>query len=144
MKKILLSMAAVAALAATAAPAAAQDWRRDGRGYEGRGYDQGRDYDQGRGYDQGQRITGRYDALEWQLNNAAQEGRMSRGEARELLSMWRQNQPLAWRVETGRASGGERQRVMRTMNVIERALAQSQRYSRYDRDDRGYGRDWRR
>ncbi|HEY8615546.1 hypothetical protein [Phenylobacterium sp.] len=132
MKKILLSMAAVAALGAAAVPAAAQPWRGD--------------YDRSDRYE-GQRFTGRYDALEWQINSAARERRLSWGEARELLDMWRTNQPLAWRVETGRASGWERQRVLTTMNRIERALERSQRYSRYDRDDEyGYAerRDWRR
>ncbi|WP_395671882.1 hypothetical protein [Phenylobacterium sp.] len=129
MKKILLALAATAAVAATAAPAAAQNWRGD----------------YGRGYAEGQRFTGRYDALEWQLRNAADEGRINRGEARELLNMWRVNQPLAWRVETGRASPREHQRVMTTMNRIERALDRSQRYSRNERYDR-YDRydDWRR
>ena len=140
MKKILLSMAAVAALGATAVPAAAQSWRGDHDRYEG------------------QQLTGRYDALEWQINQAARERRLSGGEARELLDMWRSNQPLAWRVETGRASGWERQRVLTTMNRIEGALQRSHRYSRndrYDRYDRGdryerndqygrYERDWRR
>ncbi|WP_374470825.1 hypothetical protein [Phenylobacterium sp.] len=128
MKKILLSMAAVAALGAAAVPAAAQPWRGD--------------YDRNDRHE-GQRFTGRYDALEWQINAAAREGRLNRGEARDLLAQWRDNQPLAWRVETGRASGYERQRVLSTMNRIERALERSHRYSRYDRDD-GYGRDWRR
>jgi opacity protein-like surface antigen len=128
MKKILLSMAAIATLGAAAAPAAAQPWRGD--------------YDRNDRYE-GQRFTGRYDALEWQINAAARERRLSWGEARDLLAQWRDNQPLAWRVETGRASGYERQRVLTTMNRIERALERSQRYSRYDRDDR-YGGDWRR
>jgi hypothetical protein len=127
MRKILLTLAATAAVAVTAAPAAAQNWRGDyGRG----------------GHAEGQRFTGRYDALEWQLRNAANEGRISRGESRELLNMWRINQPLAWRVETGRASQREHQRVMTTMTRIERALDRSQRFSRYDRDDRRG--DWRR
>jgi Flp pilus assembly protein TadB len=119
MKKILLSMAAVAALGAAAVPAAAQPWRGDHDRYEG------------------QRFTGRYDALEWQIQQAAQERRISWNEARELQRMWRDAQPLAWRVETGRASGWERQRVFNTMNRIERTLARSYAYS-------GYGRDWRR
>ena len=119
MKKILLSMAAVAALGAAAVPAAAQPWRGDHDRYEG------------------QRFTGRYDALEWQIQQAAQERRISWNEARELQRMWRDAQPLAWRVETGRASGWERQRVFNTMNRIERTLERSYAYG-------GYGRDWRR
>ncbi|HEY8616361.1 hypothetical protein [Phenylobacterium sp.] len=81
---------------------------------------------------EGERFTGRYDALEWQLRRAADEGRIPWGQANALLEQWRVNQPLAWRVETGRASAWERDRVYRTMNRIENVLDRSQRYSRYD------------
>ncbi|MCR5877960.1 hypothetical protein [Phenylobacterium sp. J367] len=93
MKKILLSMAAVAALGATAIPAAAQPWRGD----DHRGHDR---------YE-GQRFTGRYDALEWQINNAARERRISGSEARQLLSIWRDAQPpgVARRERPGQRLG---------------------------------------
>jgi hypothetical protein len=123
LKTIALGGAAALGLTAAAmAPAAsAQPWRG--------------------GYEQGERFTGRYDALEWQVRQAADEGRIPWGEANALLNQWRVNQPLAWRVETGRASPRERARVFRTMERIEAVLDRSQRYSRYD--DRYDGR-WRR
>jgi hypothetical protein len=111
----LISLSVLGISAASMTPAAAQQWRN--------------------GY-QGERFTGRYDALEWQLRNAADEGRIRPQQADRLLSMWRENQPLAWRVETGRANQWERQRVMTTMSRIEQALSRSQRYTRYDRDPR--------
>ena len=119
---------AVASLSALSAlPASAQGWR-DGRG----------------GYE-GERLTGRYDALEWQVRNAANEGRIPWGQANRLLDLWRVNQPLAWRVETGRASPRERRRVFAAMSRIEATLSRSQRYSRYDdRYGRDYDRGWRR
>ncbi|MCR5879808.1 hypothetical protein [Phenylobacterium sp. J367] len=122
MMKTLAGVAALSLSAAALAPAAAsaQPWRG--------------------GYDQGERFTGRYDALEWQLRQAADQGRIPHRQADVLLRQWRVNQPLAWRVETGRASPRERDRVLRTMDRIETALDHSERYSRYD--DR-YDR-WRR
>jgi hypothetical protein len=121
MKKILLSLAAVGALAAGAAPAAAQPWRGD---YDG-GY-----HESYRG-----RLTTAYvDSLDWKIRNAAREGRISWGEARELRGEFREVQPIAWRVETGRADRWETMRLQRTVDHIEWAV------HRGDRD--GYG--WRR
>lgn len=145
MKKILLSVAAVAALAATTAPAAAQDWRGPDRGYDRnaeRTYDRGDD----RSYGRGSNLTTSYvDSLEWKINNAAREGRISRGEARQLMAEFKQVQNSAWRVQNGQASGWERQRLQTTVNRIEMALS---RYANRDRDGRdygyGYGRDGRR
>jgi hypothetical protein len=138
MKKILIALAATTALAA-AVPAAAQPWRgdndyRDDRRYEHRGHVD-------------HRLTTSYvDSLEWKIRNAAQERRISWQDARELREQLRQVQPLAWRVETGRASSWEHQRLERTVNRIERAVNSYARYDRrYDRDyGYGYGRDWRR
>ena len=129
MKKILLSLTAAAALAAAAAPAAAQDWR----GHHDRGYSHG-----------GQNYTGYVDGLEWKIRNAADHGVISRGEARELLREFRSVQQIAWRVQTGAASGWERQRLDRTIARIESAVNRPSRYARgrYDRDDRYNG--WRR
>jgi hypothetical protein len=140
MKKILIALAATTALAAAAAPAAAQSWRGDND----------RDYrDNGRGYATSQRTTSYVDSLEWQINNAVQERRISRGEARQLLSDLRQVQPIAWKVQTGRASGWERQQLERTVQRIQQAVNDRGRRDRRDhRDDRdygsGYGRDYRR
>lgn len=123
MNKILLSVAAAAALATAAAPAAAQSWDRD----------------HGRSYAGARHTTGAVDGLEWKIRNAANEGRITRGEARELMGELRAVQPLAWRVETGQASRWERQRLSQAVNHIERAVNTYRRADRYDRDDREYG-----
>ncbi|WP_334164530.1 hypothetical protein [Phenylobacterium sp.] len=123
MKNILLSVAAAAALATAAAPAAAQSWDR--------GHD--------RAYAGARHTSGEVDGLEWKINNAAREGRISRGEARELMGELRAVQPLAWRVETGQASRWERQRLDQAVNRIERAVNTYRRADRYDRDGREYG-----
>lgn len=120
MKKILLSVAAAAALATAAAPAAAQSWDRD----------------HGRAYAGARSTSGEVDGLEWKIRNAVNEGRISRGEARELMGELRAVQPLAWRVETGQASRWERQRLNQAVNRIERAVNTYRRADRYDRDDR--------
>ncbi|HEY8573783.1 hypothetical protein [Phenylobacterium sp.] len=140
MKKILIALAATTALAAAAAPAAAQDWRRDNdrqwdQRYEQR-YDRRGDH----------RLTSAYvDSLEWKIHNAAQERRISRQEARQLMAEFRQVQTLAHRVETGRASGWERQRLTRVVDRIEQAVNTRARYDRRDRDyGYGYGGDYRR
>jgi hypothetical protein len=126
MKKILLSLAAVAALGATAAPAAAQSW--------GDRYDHGR-YD--RHYDS--RLNTAYvDGLQWKIENAARERRISWGEAQSLKSELRQVQPLAWRVQTGQARGFEVERLERVVNRIDSAVNRAPHYA-YDRyDRRGY------
>jgi opacity protein-like surface antigen len=130
MKKILLSLTAVAALAAAAAPAAAQSWRGQD-GYAQRGYDNHQ-----RGYG-GSQLTTRYvDGLQWKIQNAANQGRISRGEARSLTAELRSVQPLTWKVQTGRASGWERQRLERTVSRIDQAVSS---YARYDRGHRDYG-----
>lgn len=138
MKKILIALAATTALAAAAAPAAAQSWRGD---------NDHRDFrDNGRGHATSQRTTGYVDGLEWQINNAVQERRISRGEGRQLLADLRQVQPLAWKVQTGRASGWERQRLERTVSRIQEAVNDRGRRDRRDNRDygSGYGRDYRR
>jgi hypothetical protein len=129
MKKILIALAATTALAAAAAPAAAQPWRGD--------------HVQSH---RGQLTTAYVDSLQWKIGNAVDERRISRQEARELRDLLREVQPLAWRVQTGRASGWERQRLERAVDRIESAVT---RYARNDRRDHrdygyGYGRDSRR
>ncbi|MDB5494857.1 MAG: hypothetical protein JWP86_2194 [Phenylobacterium sp.] len=128
MKKLLLSIAAVAALGAAAAPAAAQPWRG--------GHD---DYQRHETYAPSRLTTPYVDGLEWKINNAAQEGRISWGEARGLRQELRQVQPIAWRVQTGQAGGWEAQRLERTVARIESAVNRGPRYGRYDRGDQ-YGR----
>jgi hypothetical protein len=117
MKKILLSLAATAALAAAAAPAAAQPWR---------------------GHDDvhGQMTTSYVDGLQWKIDNAVRERRISWNEARELKAELRQAQPIAWRVQTGQAGYRERQRLDRIVSRIESAV------NRYAMNERGRG--WRR
>lgn len=129
MKKLLLSLAAVAAVGAAAAPAAAQGW----------GYDH-RDHYTYNGYGGGRLDTSYVDSLEWKINNAAQEGRISWGEAQSLRTQLRQVQPIAWRVQTGQANGWEAERLQRTVSRIENAVNSYPRYGRYDRRDR-YDRD---
>jgi hypothetical protein len=133
MKKILLSLAATAAIVAAAAPAAAPPWRGDPNTARDRGY-------------VGSQLNTSYvDGLEWKINNAAQQRAISRGEQRQLLSELRQIQPIAWRVQTGQASRWERQRLENGVARIESAV---NRYARNDRDDRydRYSRNdgWRR
>jgi hypothetical protein len=112
MKKFLLPLAAMAAVAAAAAPAAAQPWRDGGHGR----YEHRNDYRDGR-------LTTSYvDGLEWKINNAAQYGRISWGEARELKREFREVQPLAWRVQTGAARPWEVQRLDRAVSHIEQAV----------------------
>jgi opacity protein-like surface antigen len=116
MKKLLLSLAAVAALGAAAAPAAAQPYGDWDHRYEGPGY--------------GRYDTAYVDSLAWKINNAAREGRISWGEARSLRGELRDVQPLAWRAQTGQARGWEMARLERTVNHIENAVNRGG-YGRY-------------
>ena len=81
MKKLILSLAAVAALAA-AVPAAAQPY--GGRGYDQRGYDQ-RGYDQ-RGWTP---IEVRLDRLHERIQRGVESGRLTRREAQGLRAEFR-------------------------------------------------------
>ena len=133
MKKILLSLAAVAALGAAAAPAAAQSWNH------------GRVNDS---YNSGQLTTSYVDSLDWKISNAAQEGRISWPQARQLRGELRQAQPLAWRVQTGQANGWEAQRLQSSVSRIEQAVNGygGRGYGRNPGREYGYGygHDWRR
>ena len=111
---------AVTGLAATSATA--QPWRDYNRGDYERG-----DYNRHDGY-RSNLTSGYVDSLEWRINNAAQEGRIPWGQARELLRELRQVQPLANRVETGRASQWEYRRLSNVVERIEGATS-SRRYS---------------
>jgi hypothetical protein len=120
MKTLLVSLTA-AALAAAVTPAAAQYYQR---GYQ-------HDYSP-----RAQATTGYVDSLDWKITNAAQQGRISWQQARELRGELRQVQPIAYRVQTGQANGWQRQRLDRTVARIERAVsgyATNERYNRYDR-----------
>ena len=114
MKNVLLSLAALAAVGAAAAPAAAQPWRGDHARYES--------------YVPHRLTTSYVDSLEWKINNAAQEGRISWGEARELRREFRQVRPLAWRVQTGEARPWEVERLDRAVTHIEVAVNRGGRY----------------
>lgn len=124
MKMLLISLSA-AALAAAVTPAAAQPY-----GYH-------------REPPVSQATTGYVDSLDWKITNAAQQGRISWQQARELRGELRQVQPIAYRVQTGQANPWQRQRLDRTVARIESAL---NGYARNDRYDRRYDRydHWRR
>jgi len=120
LKKIaLIGASALAVSAASTMTVQAQPW-----GYHGRAYDN--------------RLTTSYvDSLDWKITNAAQRGMISWSEARDLRGELRSVQPLAYRVQTGRANGYE---VQRLENVVNRIDAATSRYAynndhRYDRDD---------
>jgi len=125
MKTILVSLTAAAALAAAVSPAAAQ--------YYQRGYQQ--NY-----APHAQATTSYVDSLDWKITNAAQQGRISWRQARELRGELRQVQPIAYKVQTGQANGWQRQRLDRTIARIERAVSGYASNDRYDR----YRHDWRR
>jgi hypothetical protein len=110
--------------------------RRPGRGDAPRGYDAPRAYDHGY---RGDNVTGPVDRLQWRIDNAAREGRISWRQANDLRGDLRQAQSLAWKVQTGRASGWERQRLDRTVQRIEASVSG---HDRYDRRDDGR-RNWR-
>lgn len=144
MKTILLSLTAAGAIAAAAGPAGAQAWR--GQSDYGQRQDYGRqDYRRGaEGY--GRDLSTSYvDSLDWKIANAERNRVISSGEAQQLRAEFRQVQNIAWRVQTGQASGWERQRLQQTVARIEAAI------NRYAANDHrgpsyGYGQrdDWRR
>jgi hypothetical protein len=108
MRKLLLGAAAAASLAAIAVPAVAQPWQ----GYRHDDAPYGR-----------QISSGYVDSLEWRINNAARDRRISWGEARQLRNELRQIQgPLVYRVETGQASRWESRRLMQVVSRIENAV----------------------
>jgi hypothetical protein len=79
--------------------------------------------------------TSYVDSLEWRINNS----RMPSGERRELLSLLRSIQPLAWRAETGQASRWEIRRLENGVARIEQATryaSNDRRYPRYGYNDR--------
>jgi hypothetical protein len=95
---------------------------------------------------QAQDLNPRYvDSLNWRISNAAQQGRISWGEARELRGELHSVQPLAWRARSGQIDPRDYHRLAWTVHHIEaRTSGYASGYGRsYDRDhdhDRG---DWR-
>jgi hypothetical protein len=79
----------------------------------------GRYYDQERDYGRSERLTTGYvDSLNWRINNAAREGRISWREARDLQNELNQVKPLAYRYQTGQARQWEVNRLERTVDRI--------------------------
>jgi hypothetical protein len=115
---------------AMATTAAAQPWRDRGPAYDDdRGNYRGEYRGDRRGGHRGGNLTSSYvDSLDWRLDNAAREGRLPWGHARELRRELHQVQPLAWRVETGQASQWEYRRLSNVVSRIEAAINHS-RYS---------------
>jgi hypothetical protein len=77
---------------------------------------------------QGRLTTAYVDSLEWKIDNAAQAGALSHGQANRLRSELHEAQPLAWRVETGQARGYERHRLQGLVSDIEGAVSRVARY----------------
>lgn len=136
MKNLLVPIA-VAALAASMSPAAAQSW--SGQRDYGQSYQQGQSYrdggqaygargqyrDQGQAYrggGQGRLTTAYVDGLDWRIANAAQERRISWGEARQLRSDVRAVHDMVWRIETGQARAWEVNRVQQVVSRVEMAV----------------------
>jgi hypothetical protein len=108
LKKIIIgSSAALAMTGASVGVAQAQAGR-----YYDRGYDRGHE----------QRVdrlsTSFVDGLDWRIDNAVREGRISWREARDLKNDLNQVKPLAWRYQTGQARPWEIQRLQRTVDRI--------------------------
>ena len=127
-----LGLIGASALALSATAVTAQPYYGQHYGYTG-GYTHR--------YNDSRLNTSYVDSLEWKINNAAREGRISWGEARSLLAEFRQVQPLAWRVQTGQANDWEYRRLSNTVNRIEQAVNGS-RYGYNNRYDYGYRRGW--
>ena len=118
MKKVLLSLAAVAALAGSVAPAAAQSW----------------------GHGPNEFRSERPERLEWRIRQGERSGELSRREAYRLRSELRQTERLAARYSAdGHVNHWERTQVDQRLTRIAMQL-------RHDRRDReygaGYGRHW--
>ncbi|MGZ3277941.1 MAG: hypothetical protein ACXU82_01705 [Caulobacteraceae bacterium] len=82
----------------------------------GRYYDRGYDYRGGR---VDHLSTSYVDSLDWQIQNAAREGRISWREARDLRNELNRVKPLAYRYQTGQARQWEVNRLERTVDRID-------------------------
>lgn len=96
---------------------------------------------------QAQQLTTPYvDSLDWRITNAAREGRISWGEARELRGELRSVHDLAWRNQTGQIRPWEYRRLASTVHHIE-VRTSGYASNGYQRYGYGYGQDrddWRR
>jgi hypothetical protein len=80
----------------------------------------GRYYDRGHDYRRADRLSTSYvDSLNWQIDNAAREGRISWREARDLQNQLNQVKPLAYRYQTGQARQWEVNRLQQTVDRID-------------------------
>jgi hypothetical protein len=113
LKTFGLITASALALTATAAPSLAQPWRAPPPAYA-------------------RHLNTSYvDSLDWRITNAARQGMISWGQANALRAQLREVQPIAYRVETGRASRWEYRRLSRVVDRIEfatRGYAMNDRY----------------
>ena len=109
---IAVSTLALGGAAATAAQA--QPWNNYDRdhGYQNRGYDN-------RGYNDSRLSTSYVDGLDWKINNAAQRGMISWGQARNLRGELQGMKPIAWRVQTGQARPWEVSRLETFVNRVD-------------------------
>jgi hypothetical protein len=137
MKKILLSVAAVAALAA-AVPASAQRYERDYDRYE-RGYDNDRSrsgYVSSRGFVES--VEARANVLEDQIYRARQSGRVSKAVGNSVLGQLRATVKLAYNYRRDGLAQSEVRAIDERFREMERRL----RYDRGDRYQRDYGFRW--
>ncbi|MDB5447660.1 MAG: hypothetical protein JWQ97_2977 [Phenylobacterium sp.] len=99
---------------------------------------------------QAQQLTTPYvDSLDWRITNAAQEGRISWGEARQLRTELRSVHDLAWRNQTGQINRWQYQRLANAVHHIEmrtsgHASNGNPRYGYGYGDGAGYDHGWRR
>src|SRR4051794_12298938 len=63
--------------------------------------------------------TSYVDGLDWKINNAAQQGRLSWRDARGLRGQLQQMKPIAWRVQTGQARPWEVNRLEQFVNRVD-------------------------
>ncbi len=94
---------------------------------------------------QAQVLTTPYvDSLNWRITNAAQQGRISWGEARELRGELQSVHDLAWLNQTGQIRPWQYRRLADTVHHIE-ARTSGYAYGYGRGYDRGYDGDyWRR
>jgi hypothetical protein len=116
MKSIAAFLTATA-IALSALPVAAQSWNTpDGRS-----------------------PTAYVDGLQWQIDTAAREGRISWQQHRWLQRDLNEAKPLAYKVETNTAAPWERDRLDRDVSEINRTINGG--YRGYYRNDNGYYRN---
>jgi hypothetical protein len=125
MKHIAIFLAA-SVIPLSALPASAQSWNNWG----------------------GRSPTAYVDGLQWQIDTAAQQGRISWQQHRWLQRDLNDAKPLAYRVETDTASSWERNRLDRDVSEINRTIHSGYRgyYRNYNNgwQNRGWNNDgWR-